>query len=100
MKTWVAIIAICGLSFAAATATAGEFWSRDRDSGRNYALSKKKPQVRGYYFRPGGHRYAFENEPFLRHNGPYGYYPFFDPRSFKERVFSDPRQPTTSPSAF
>ena len=100
MKTEITIIAILSLSLAAGGAMAGGSRSGEAQEKNNYALSMKKPQVRGYYFRPGGHRYDFEYQPFLRWNGPYGNFPEFDPRSFKERVFSDPRQPTTSPSAF
>jgi hypothetical protein len=55
--------------------------------------------VRGFVFRPGGHRYDYEFEPFLRRNGPYGNYPDFDPRNFNERVLGDPRDSTTGASA-
>ncbi len=102
MKTLTAMIAVCGLALASASAPALAGGSRDRAENpeNNYTLSQRKPQVRGYLFRPGGHRYDYESEPFLRRNGPYGNYPNFDPRTFKERVFSDPRDNSTSPSAF
>jgi hypothetical protein len=104
MKGLSAIIAIgLGLSLAASAADAGYRHKKDklaREHVGNYELSKRKPQVRGYLFRPGGHSYAFEYEPFLRRNGPYGNFPEFDPRTFHEKVLSDPRFATTSPSAF
>ncbi|WP_125461607.1 MULTISPECIES: hypothetical protein [Rhodomicrobium] len=104
MKPLTALVAVASLTLFSATtvltSTADAGWWR-RDHGKdNDALSHRKPQVRGFLFRPGGHRYAFENQPFLDWNGPYGNYPNFDPRNFKERVFSDPRFDTTSPSAF
>jgi hypothetical protein len=95
------IAAALGLSLASGDAAAGYRHKKvPGEAVGNYELSKRKPQVRGYYFRPGGHAYAYEEEPFLRRNGPYGNFPEFDPRTFHERVLSDPRYPTTAPSAF
>ncbi len=100
MKRVTALIAICALAVTSGTALAGGFGKRSGERVGNEALSKREPQVRGFLFRPGGHRYEFEFEPYIRKNGPYGYYPDYDPRSFSERVLSDPRLPTTAPSAF
>lgn len=103
MKALTLIItAALGMSLASGAATADHRHKAKvlREPVGNYELSKRKPQVRGYYFRPGGHSYAYEEEPFLRRNGPYGNFPEFDPRTFHERVLSDPRFPTTAPSAF
>lgn len=100
MKIATALVAILGLLLTSAAASAGGFKRGSRGEVNNDTLSRRPPEVRGYLFRPGGHRYDFEYEPFLRRNGPYGNYPQFDPRNFRERVFSDPRQNTTSPSAF
>ena len=97
----VIIAAALGLSLASGAAIAGQKHKKViSEPAGNYELSKRKPQVRGYYFRPGGHAYGYENEPFLRRNGPYGNFPDFDPRTFHERVLSDPRYSTTAPSAF
>lgn len=100
MKKLTVLIAIAVVSLISTSANAGGWGKRDGARANNDELSRRAPQVRGYVFRPGGHRYSFENESFLRHNGPYGNFPDFDPRNFKERVFSDPRFNTTSPSAF
>lgn len=100
MKALTALVLVTGMSVASGAAVAGEHRHRHVEKGNNYELSQRPPQVRGYVFRPGGHRYDYEYEPFLEKNGPYGYYPDFDPRNFKERVFSDPRTNATSPSAF
>lgn len=99
MKLLTAMIAVAALSFVSAGSADAGGWGKRR-GGDNDQLSRRSPQVRGFLFRPGGHRYAYENEPFLYWNGPYGNYPDFDARNFKERVFSDPRFDTTSPSAF
>ncbi len=100
MKSFTAMTAILAVTLTSGAALAGGWGKRDGRSGDNYQLSQRKPEVRGFLFRPGGHRYSYENEPFLRSNGDYGNYPQLDPRNFKERVFSDPRFDTTSPSAF
>jgi hypothetical protein len=102
MKKIAAVIAILSLSLAsnAASAAAKHKHLVKRGEANNYELSKRTPQVRGYLFRPGGHSYDYENEPFLRRNGPYGNFPDFDPRNFWERVQGDPRTNATSPSSF
>ena len=98
MKALTALVLIMGMSAASGAAMAGDFWERG-DASKNDQLSHRRPQVRGYVFRPGGHRYDYEYQTFLEKNGPYGNYPDFDPRNFKERVFSDPRYNSTSASA-
>lgn len=100
MKTLTALVVIMGMPAASSAAVAGGFRERHVEKGNNYEQSRRPPQVRGYVFRPGGHRYDYEYEPFLNRNGPYGNYPQFDPRNFRERVMSDPRSTATSPSAF
>jgi hypothetical protein len=92
---------------AAVALTAGSAIAGGKRSGKgegevynNYTLSHRKPQVRGFLFRPGGYRYDYEYEPFVRQNGHYGNYPQFDPRNFWERVQGDPRTNDNSPSAF
>src|SRR5882672_10938499 len=113
MKTLTALVVIMGMSVVSGSAFAACVGNRNALKGDNYALSRQhdswrecfgrsrgSPQVRGYVFRPGGHAYDYEYDTFLSRNGPYGNYPGFDPRDFKERVFSDPRFNTTSPSAF
>ena len=100
MKTATALIAILGLALTSAVASAGDSRRASRGAVNNDTLSRRAPEVRGFLFRPGGHRYDFEYEPYLRRSGPYGNYPNFDQRNFRERVFSDPRQDATSPSAF
>lgn len=100
MKKLTVLIAIAAVSLVSTSAFAGGWGKRDGRGVSNDELSRRSPQVRGYLFRPGGHRYDFEYESFLQWNGPYGNYPGFDARDFKERVYSDPRFNTTSPSAF
>lgn len=100
MKMVTALIAAASLTLASMPADAGKASRSSGAKATNDSLSRRAPQVRGYVFRPGGHQYEFEYEPFLRRNGPYGNYPQFDPRNFQERAFSDPRLNTTSPSAF
>ncbi len=95
-------VLIAAISFALISTSVWAGGS-SRGSGarpNNDALARRAPEVRGYVFRPGGYSYQYEYEPFLRRNGAYGNYPQFDPRNFQERVFSDPRLNTTSPSAF
>jgi hypothetical protein len=98
MKSVALLMAVCGFALMPGAAFAGSFKSAD-GAETNETLSKRGPQVRGYVFRPGGHRYDYELEPFLRRNGPYGNYPDFDPRNFNERVLGDPRDSTTGASA-
>jgi hypothetical protein len=98
MRTLAVIVAL-SLAFASSSVSA-EGQHKQRERLGNDALSHRAPQVRGFYFRPGGHSFNFEYEPLLRRNGPYGNYPQFDPRNFHEQVLSDPRFNTTSPSAF
>ncbi len=100
MKALTALCLVMGMSVASSAAMAGDQHGQRDDDSKNYRLSHRHPQVRGYVFRPGGHRYDYEYPTFLQDNGPYGNYPELDPRNFKERVFSDPRFNTTSPSAF
>jgi hypothetical protein len=59
---------------------------------RRYAQGRVRPQVRGYYFQPGGYAFGYELEPFLYKNDfiDYGFRPYFDDRNFWERVQSDP----------
>ena len=56
-----------------------------------YAQRRVRPQVRGFYFKPGGYAYGYELEPFLYKNDfiDYGFKPYFDDRDFWERVQSD-----------
>jgi hypothetical protein len=56
-----------------------------------YAQRRVRPQVRGFYFQPGGYAYGYELEPFLYNNKfiSYGFTPYFDDRDFWERVQSD-----------
>ena len=100
MKALTALVVIMGMSAASSVAVAGGARERHVEKGNNYELSQRRPEVRGYLFRPGGHRYDYEYEPFLSRNGPYGNYPQLDSRNFWERTMSDPRSTTTSPSAF
>jgi hypothetical protein len=67
---------------------------------KHYAGKHVKPQVRGWLLRGGGYAYGYENEPFLRTNGPYGNYPYFDDRNFWERVQSDPHSTRPGISAY
>ena len=100
MKAASALIAILGLALTSADVSAGGGSRGSQAEVTNDALARRAPEVRGFVFRPGGHRYEFEYEPYVRRNGPYGNYPQFDPRNFRERALSDPRFDTTSPSAF
>jgi hypothetical protein len=100
MKALTALVVIMGMSAASSAAIAGGSRERHVEKGNNYELSQRRPEVRGYLFRPGGHRYDYEYDTFLERNGPYGNYPQLDPRNFWERTMSDPRSTTTSPSAF
>ena len=69
--------------------------------GNSHASAKRvKPQVRGYVFRGGGYAYGYEFEPYLRKNGPYGNFPYFDDRNFWERVQSGPISSRPGVSAF
>lgn len=109
MKTLTALVVIMGMSVASGAATAHDY----RGKPTNYELSRQQgrsadayggpghgPQVRGYLYRPGGHRYDFEYDATLMRDGPYGNLPQVDTRNFWERTMSDPRTTTTSPSAF
>ncbi len=58
------------------------------------------PQVRGYISRRGGYAYGYEPDAFLGENGPYGFYPSFDNRTFWERVQSDPFDTRPGVSAY
>lgn len=77
-------------------------------AGVTHAEAKARKHHRHYVsksarspaYRVGGHQMGYEAEPFLYWNGPYGNYPFLDPRNFWERVQSGPFSETTSPSAF
>ncbi len=112
MKTLTALVVIMGMSVASGAAMARDYRERPVEKPTNYELSRQHersgdyygsrrgPQVRGYLFRPGGHRYDFEYDAELQRNGPYGNLPQVDTRSFWERTMSDPRTTTTSPSAF
>jgi hypothetical protein len=100
MKALTALVLIMGMSVASGAAVAGDHRERHVEKGNNDQLSRRPPEVRGYLFRPGGHRYDYEYDSFLERNGPYGNYPQLDTRNFWERVMSDPRSTTTSPSAF
>ena len=67
---------------------------------KHYAGKHVKPQVRGWLSRGGGYAYGYEFDPFLRKNGPYGNYPYFDDRNFWERVQSDPHSSRPGVSAY
>ena len=112
MKTLTALVAIMGMTVASGAALARDYrerptekltnyeLSRQQERSRDYSRSRGRPEVRGYTFRPGGHRYDFEYDAELQRNGPFGNPPQMDTRSFWERTMSDPRTTTTSPSAF
>lgn len=100
MKALTAALAIFALAVSTGAATAGGSKERRAQKSTNYELSQRPPEVRGFIFRPGGYSYDYEYDPLLRRNGPYGNYPQLDTRNFWERVQSDPRSTTTSPSAF
>jgi hypothetical protein len=101
MKALTALVVIMGMSVASGAATSGEYHKRHVKTGDNYELSRRRPEVRGYLFRPGGHRYAFENDavPPRITTPPYGDN-WVDNRTIFERAMSDPRTDSTSPSAF
>jgi hypothetical protein len=82
-----------------ALALAAGFTHAEAKPRKHYKHYSSK-QVRSYAYRPGGHQMGYEAEPFLYWNGPYGNYPFHDPRNFWERVQSGPFSESTSPSAF
>lgn len=113
MKTLTALVVITGMSVASGAALAGDYRERRVEKPTNYELSRRQersrdsygrsrrgPEVRGYVFRPGGHRYDYEYDASLLRDGPYGNLPQVDTRSFWERTMSDPRTSGTSPSAF
>jgi hypothetical protein len=101
MRAVTAAFAVLALSISSSAVLADRYHKRKGvHRGDNHTLSQRPPEVRGFLFRPGGHRYDYEYEPFLYHNGPYGNYPQLDSRNFWERVQSDPRSTTVSPSAF
>lgn len=99
MKALTAVVIIMGMSVASGGATSGEYHKRHVKAGDNSELSHRRPEVRGYLFRPGGHRYDYEYDSAARLNGPYGNAPV-DNRNFWEKTMSDPRTDATSPSAF
>lgn len=99
MKALTALVVIMGMSAASGAATSGEYHKRHVKKGDNYELSRRPPEVRGYLFRPGGHRYDYEYDSATQRNGPFGS-PQVDNRNFWEKTMSDPRTDTTSPSAF
>ena len=82
-----------------ALALAAGFSQAEAKARKAYKHYSSK-QVRGFAYRPGGHRMGYEADPLLYKNGPYGNYPFHDPRNFWERVQSGPFSESTSPSAF
>jgi hypothetical protein len=101
MRAATAVFALLALSISSsAVFSDGYHKRRSVEKGDNYALSRRAPEVRGFLFRPGGHRYGYEYESYLSREGPYGNYPLLDSRNFWERVQSDPRSNTVSPSAF
>lgn len=113
MKTLTALVVIIGMSVASGVAVAQGYGNRVVDKPTNYELSRQHermgdeygsarrgPQVRGFLFRPGGHRYDYEYDASPMRDGPYGNLPQLDTRGFWERTMSDPRSTTTSPSAF
>ena len=112
MKTLTALVAIMGITVASGVAVARDNRDRQTEKLTNYELSRQQerrreygrsrggPEVRGYIFRPGGHRYDFEYDAEAQRNGPFGTPPQLDTRSFWERTMSDPRSTSTSPSAF
>jgi hypothetical protein len=90
MKIVTAIIMLAvfcaGVSSADAHKRGKKAWS---ETSHHYG-KRPGPQVRGYLSRGGGYANGYELDPFLRKNGPYGFYPSFDDRNFWERVQSDP----------
>jgi hypothetical protein len=99
MRALTALVVIMGMSVASGAAVSGEYHKHYVKKGDNSELSHRKPQVRGYLFRPGGHRYEYEYDSVTQGNGPYGNAQI-DNRSFWEKTMSDPRTDSTSPSAF
>jgi hypothetical protein len=113
MKTLTALVVITGMSVASGAVMAQDYRERPSEKLTNYELSRqggrsvdaygrsrRGPEVRGYLFRPGGHRYDHEWDASKLRDGPYGNFPQFDTRTLWERTMSDPRSTTTSPSAF
>ena len=96
----VATVFAVALGLIAATVSQAEAGSRKHRKYYRHHVSRVTPQVRGFSFRIGGHQMGYEADPFLYKNGPYGNFPFHDPRNFWERVQSGPFDETTSPSAF
>jgi len=86
-STLISAIVMSGLVFGTHAALAQQGTGPNAETNYNVSRGQagERPTV-------GGYRYDFEYEPFIRRNGPYGNYPDFDPRSFSEQVFSDPRQ--------
>lgn len=99
MKLLTALSLMAGIVALTANEADAHKRKHSRSDGAYHHGKRVKPQVRGYISRGvGGHRYGYENTPFLYRNGPYGFYPFYDDRNFWERVQSDPLSTTTSPS--
>ena len=94
MKAITAIIIALAL---ASTFTQAEAKARKHYKHYKHYSSK---HIRSFPYGVGGHRMGYEADPFLYKNGPYGNYPYFDPRNFWERVQSGPYSESTSPSAF
>jgi hypothetical protein len=88
-----------GSASADAHKPAKKHWKHHSHHSHHYG-KRVSPQVRGYIARRGGHAYGYELDPFLRQNGPYGFYPSFDDRTFWERVQSDPFDSRPGVSAY
>jgi hypothetical protein len=101
MRALTALVVIMGMSVASGAATSGEYHKQYVKKGDNYELSRRKPEVRGYLFRPGGHRYAYEYDADMPRNTTPGLGDnHVDDRTIFEKAMSDPRTDSTSPSAF
>lgn len=88
MKTLTAMALVLAV-FASGATTTADAHSRKKVAGASHYY-KGKPQVRGYISRGGGYASGYESDPFLYKNGPYGFYPYYDDRTFWERVQSSP----------
>jgi hypothetical protein len=100
MKTLTAM-ALALAVFAVGSTGADAHVRKQKGSNDHYYAGKHvRPQVRGYISRGGGYANGYEYEPFLYKSGPYGNYPYFDDRSFWERVESGPFSTSPGISAF
>jgi hypothetical protein len=91
------------LAVFAAGVTTADAHPRNKKEWKQYSHhygKRVKPQVRGYISRGGGYANGYELDPMIRESGPYGFYPYFDDRTFWERVQSDPFDTRPGVSAY